>query len=159
MPTGYTSKLYDGEQSFEEFFWGCARGIGLLVMMRDEPLDEPIPEKFDASTHCRERADSYRRELAAIKKMTAKQCAERVEREYEEALAEHVKDIATLAKRTLRFQRMRERVEAWQPPLPDYAQFKKFMLGQLDTETAHLVPEIRRSSEPPRRGKMRRSRA
>jgi hypothetical protein len=37
MPTGYTAAIKDGI-SFEKFVWDCARGMGALVMMRDEPL-------------------------------------------------------------------------------------------------------------------------
>lgn len=36
MPTGYTSGLYDGEQTFEDFITGVARGMGYTIMQRDE---------------------------------------------------------------------------------------------------------------------------
>jgi len=36
MPTGYTNCIKDGV-TFEQFVWKCARAMGALVMMRDEP--------------------------------------------------------------------------------------------------------------------------
>lgn len=35
--------------TFPEFAMRCARNFGALIMMRDEPLDAPIPEKFEPS--------------------------------------------------------------------------------------------------------------
>lgn len=54
MPTGYTSPLYEGKEiSFEQFALRCARNFGALVMMREEPLDTPIPEKFNPCEYCK----------------------------------------------------------------------------------------------------------
>lgn len=40
MPTGFTAKLYEGEeQSFEDFALSCARAFGTYGWQRDEPLD------------------------------------------------------------------------------------------------------------------------
>ncbi len=48
MPTGYTDAVKDGI-TFDQFVLGCARGMGALVMMRDEPSGTPIPERFEPS--------------------------------------------------------------------------------------------------------------
>ena len=50
MPIGYTSKLHDGDQPFNEFIMSCARAFGALVTMRDDPNDAPIPE-FEVSEY------------------------------------------------------------------------------------------------------------
>src|ERR1044071_9143634 len=49
MPTGYTAKLYEGEdQSFEDFALGCARAFGASILMRDDSPNKPI--SIDAIT-------------------------------------------------------------------------------------------------------------
>jgi hypothetical protein len=51
MPTGYTAKLYDGDQKFQDFAMECARAFGALIEMRDEPMNAKIPETFEPSEH------------------------------------------------------------------------------------------------------------
>lgn len=58
MPTGYTANVPDGI-TFEQFVWQCARGMGALVMMRDEPTGAPIPERFEPSDYNAKREIAY----------------------------------------------------------------------------------------------------
>ena len=52
MPTGYTASVADGRVTeFAPFALQCARAMGALIMMRDEPHDAPIPERFEASDY------------------------------------------------------------------------------------------------------------
>ena len=48
MPTGYTSKIYEGKENVtgKSFIMDCARGFGACISMRDESSDTPIPEEF-----------------------------------------------------------------------------------------------------------------
>ncbi len=48
MPTGYTHLIEEG-CNLEEFVWACARAFGACVMMRDDSVDKPVPEKFEPS--------------------------------------------------------------------------------------------------------------
>lgn len=42
MPTGFTSKMYEGKpETFEEFVLHCARGTGAFIMQRDNDPNEP----------------------------------------------------------------------------------------------------------------------
>ncbi len=51
MPTGYTACVVDGSVTdLRTFALKSARGMGALIMMRDEPHDAPIPEKFEPQT-------------------------------------------------------------------------------------------------------------
>lgn len=129
MPTGYTYKVKDG-QSFEDFVWGCARGMGALIMMRDDPADAPIPERFEPSDwHVRQLAE-IRAELARLEALTPAQAAM-------EAEAAHISAVDDWRRREL--ERIRERdaydamlqqVDAWQAP-PSHSGFKDFMHRQL----------------------------
>jgi hypothetical protein len=40
MPTGYTEKLMEKGQTFQQFALLCARNFGALVMMRDDAAKE-----------------------------------------------------------------------------------------------------------------------
>lgn len=51
MATGYTAGVADGSvTSLREFALTCARGMGALITMRDEPHDAPIPQRFEPSS-------------------------------------------------------------------------------------------------------------
>lgn len=51
MPTGYTYKIADGtETSLRQFALRCARGMGALITMRDDPQDAPIPDHLTPDT-------------------------------------------------------------------------------------------------------------
>lgn len=61
MPTAYTSFVADNENfTFPEFAMLCAREFGALASMRDEPLDAPVPERFEPD-------DFYRKQYEAAK--------------------------------------------------------------------------------------------
>jgi len=61
MPTAYTSFVADNENfTFPEFAMLCAREFGALISMRDEPLDTPVPERFEPD-------DFYRKQYEAAK--------------------------------------------------------------------------------------------
>jgi len=131
MPTGYTSQLYDGEQSFEDFVWSCARGMGALIMMRDDPSDAPIPKRFEVDDYHTEELHKAEARLAELQEMTDKEI---------EALllvkrAEIAKDCAKASKKDTamanRYADMVTQVEAWEPPSSDHVGFKDFMLEQL----------------------------
>ena len=142
MPTGYTAKLHDGEQTFDEFFWNCARAIGLFVTMREDDIGTPIPTAFVPSKWHEEQLAQLENRKRGLEALTLANCDKRAKKEYEESLAEFEKSRKAQDVRLARFQQMREEVEAWRPPLPAYEDFKRFMLEQLDTEQPY-------AGEPP----------
>ena len=51
MPTGFTADVANGKTtSLREFALTCARGMGALILMRDEPDDATIPPRFEPDT-------------------------------------------------------------------------------------------------------------
>jgi len=57
MPTGYTYPVQDGKiTELRDFALLCTRGFGALIMMRDEPMDAPIPETLGANTQYHDEA-------------------------------------------------------------------------------------------------------
>lgn len=139
MPTGYTAKLMNKGQSFDEFVWTCARAFGALVTMREDSLDTPIPDEF--KPRC-----SYHEE--ALIKSREKY------RELLEMCWDEIKDWAEIEKSNLikydedyirnseqenkRLADMRVLVCSWDPPSEDHASLKNFMLDQIKISTMDL---------------------
>jgi hypothetical protein len=130
MPTGYTAAVADGI-TFEQFVWRCARAMGALVMMREEPTDAPIPERFEASDYNAKKLVEAKAEWARLNAMSvadAETCA----------ATTHAEAVASYAKRTQerlelrnKYQAMLASVVQWDAPTPDHAGFKIFMVDQL----------------------------
>jgi len=136
MPTGYTYTIKDGI-TFKEFIMKCARAVGACIEMRDDPMDKPIPEKFEPSTYHLENIERYRRQLNQVQLMTDAEI---------ESLEEHdrLKEIESIkqseldrADLKLKYEDMLEQVKEWIPPSPDHENFKKFMLDQITESIEH----------------------
>src|SRR5882762_3281786 len=114
MPTGYTSRLHDGEQTFEEFLWTCARGMGAFVTMRDAPLDAPLPDEFGPQTSYLERSLAQALATSAeASAWTEEQARAAALATYTEAHEAYLVSSRELQDIRLRYQRMLSRVEAW----------------------------------------------
>lgn len=132
MPTGYTEKLMSEGQSLPDFVMLCARAFGACILMRDDPLDAPIPEKFEPSDYhlkARAEAEAEVKRLEAMSRDEQQAFGEKKKQEsidyYREALAKNIRE-------NQRLDAMRVEVENWQPPSKEYTNFKDFMLNQLD---------------------------
>jgi hypothetical protein len=130
MPTGYTADIEKGI-SFTQYAWSCARAFGALVMMRDDPADAPIPERFEPSDYHLRAIAEAEAELSAARAMNAEQIAA--------AHAEAIRqDAASLAERQrkadelrTKYEAMLAQVRAFRPPTPDHHQFASFMAEQI----------------------------
>lgn len=47
MPSGYTSEIYDGNESFKDFVTLCAKDFGAYYHLRDESRDTPLTKIDD----------------------------------------------------------------------------------------------------------------
>jgi hypothetical protein len=131
MPTGYTAKLYDGEQSFEDFVLACARAFGALVTLRDENIDTPLPERLKPSTYHIDAWHKAEKELADLKTLTLGQAEAKSLEEFKAHMTEHKKSVETRTARNARYNEMLERVREWAPPTTDHENLKKFMVEQI----------------------------
>lgn len=133
MPTGYTAIIDDHDATFEQYVWRCARAFGALLHMRDDDMDADIrPRDFGTSYHDKTLADA-RSKLAELLEMTPEQAQVLLDAEYEKRVADWERKVAEAKVIDERYERMRERVTAWEPPTPTHEAFKDFMLEQLDT--------------------------
>lgn len=131
MPTGYTADLMEHGQSFNDFVLGCARAFGALIMMRDEPSDAPIPEKFEPSDYSTRKIAEAKAELSRLQLMSAdERIAFGVEARDEE-VARYNEWLLRQTEQNRRLVDMERKVKAWTPPSDDHKQFKHFMLEQI----------------------------
>lgn len=130
MPTGYTAAIADGI-GFEQFVMSCARGMGALVMMRDHPMDAPIPERFEPSDYHARKLEEANAALAKLRAMSDDETATAAQ----EAFAAESKANADAIARNMelrgKYEAMLVQVQAWTAPTPDHDGFKRFMAEQL----------------------------
>lgn len=130
MPTGYTHKIADGtEPSFRTFALRCARGMGALVTMRDDPSSADIPRQMTADI------ERYDRQIAESMKRMDELRAMTTEETYAAAVDAHRERHASWTKRQHedrekydRYTAMIAETEGWHGA-PEG--LKEFMLDQL----------------------------
>lgn len=130
MPTGYTAHIADGI-TFNEFVMVCARGMGALIMMRDEPMDAPIPERFEPSDYHGKEKVVAEMELNRLRSMTPVETEDAARAEFMEESARHVEAMQKNDDLLQKYEAMLADVRAWQPPTPDHEGMKKFMVEQI----------------------------
>lgn len=130
MPTGYTAAVVDGTVTdLKEFALQCARGMGALVMMRDDPRDAPVPDSFAADTaYHDERLTSARARMSELEAMDLAARTAATEAYNAEVEAYNAKCIAENAERRNRYDAMIAKVVRW-TGAPEG--IKEFMLEQL----------------------------
>lgn len=133
MPTGYTAMLEEeNNPSFRDFAMRCARAFGVLVTMRDEPLDKEIPEEFKPNSYHLQAIRKATSDQSKIKNMTKEECLV----EATKAKSNEVRYYSDLlAKQYVligRYKAMCAQIKAWTPPTKDHEGLKEFMLEQLD---------------------------
>lgn len=131
MATGYTHPVLDGEiTTLRDFALRCARGMGATIMMRDLPMDAPIPERFEASTKYHdEKITEARQALATLPMLEAAKADRLAGEEFEAAMSRHVEYEAKEAEGLARLRALRDQVAAWETGAEG---LKPFMLEQLD---------------------------
>jgi hypothetical protein len=147
MPTGYTSDIAKGI-SFEEFALGCARAFGACIDMRDDPMDTPIPEKFEPSSY------NTRQYYEAVKEKKAFDALSQPKRKikfeaYRDEKIEYLqKSIAEKKALKKKYKAMLEKAKKFDPPTKEHVNFKNFMISQLnesmdfDCDYSHSQKEL-----------------
>ena len=130
MPTGYTAAVADGTVvDLRSFALQCARGMGALVTMRDEPWDAPIPDELKPSTaYYDELLTKAQSELGLLSMMSDLECAAAQERERAERAEWQAKYAEDTRAQRARYEAMLAKVEAWGTEAEG---IRDFMLSQL----------------------------
>lgn len=130
MPTGYTAAIADGI-TFEQYALSCARAFGALVMMRDEPHDAPIPDRFEPSDHAQKVLERTHAELNRLLNLSAQQIAEEAQADFDGQLNSWNDRMQRAADLGVKYEAMLEKVKAWKSPTPDHDEYKAFMESQI----------------------------
>ena len=138
MPTGYTYPVAEGKvTALREFAMQCARGMGALVTMRDDPSDAPIPDKFTANTKYHDDALAEAdKVLAEVPALSDAECDTRAAAAFTEAMQSHTQYAIDKAQQKRRYEEMIFHVERWKVP-QEIVSLKDFMLEQLRDSLDH----------------------
>lgn len=129
MPTGYTADVADGTVTdLRTYALQCARGMSALIMMRDQPSDAPIPERFEPSTYNAERLEEAKAERDRLFNLSDAEAEAEAAREFAAKAEAKRKYLADKAERRRRYEAMIAAVSPWQRA-PEG--LKEFMLEQL----------------------------
>lgn len=136
MPTGYTWNVANGEVTdLRTFALQCARGMGALVHMRDDPSGAPIPMRVEADTkyHDEALAEAEAR-LAELMAMTPAEREAAAGAAYKSELSAYQTRKQEREEQARRYQDMKTKVKNWDGA-PEG--LKTFMLEQLQQSIAH----------------------
>jgi hypothetical protein len=129
MPTGYTAEVGNGKiTDLKTFALQCARGMGALIMMRDEPFDAPIPERFEPSLYNQKALVEASEKLEWLQNLTSLEIEQEAVREHEETLQRWHKRKEENEAQYVAYSDMLTKVYAWQGA-PEG--LKQFMIDQL----------------------------
>lgn len=148
MPSGYTAKIYNGEEvTGKEFVIQCARAFGATIMMKDEPMDKPIPE-FEPDNYYLKSLKNEKEKLLKFQRMTTEEAQVELDSRYEKSQKEYYESIKKYSELESRYTRTLREVEAWQPPSAEHIHLKEYAIDQLkssienDCNTKYLrLPE------------------
>lgn len=142
MPTGYTAAVADGTiTDLKSFALQCARGMGALIAMRDEPWDAPIPERFEPSSYNADKLAEVQAELAALRAMSPKEWEDAAHAEHQSRLASYEDWKRKNAEQRERYDAMLAKVREW-TGAPEG--LKPFMVEQLERGREFDCPEDRK---------------
>ena len=129
MPTGFTAAVQSGEiTELRDFALQCARGMGALIMMRDEPMNAPIPERFEPSRYNADRLAEAQAELDAVTTMSREEADAQADKAYHAGCVAFDRRRAERAEHARRYEAMIAKVEAWETKADG---IREFMLDQL----------------------------
>lgn len=142
MATGYTAGIASGKiTTIKEFALLCARAFGAAIDMRDDPLDAEIPEKFHVDSFHLDEVNRLEKELKEMLTLTYNQISARAQSEYESSVKYIEEYNAQEDEANARYDAMIEQVNQLKLP-PTHAQFKKFMLNQLEISKSDFRVDV-----------------
>ncbi len=140
MSTGYTCGVEDGTiTEFPEFAMRCAKAMGALVTMREEPMNAPIPV-FEPSDSGKVNAERATRELNDLRATSDDILQGIIDREYDSRPVKDRQELADSDLKMARYDYMLSQVEVWNPPTDDHGGLKEFMTQQIKDSMDWIRP-------------------
>lgn len=141
MPTGYTAGLTEKETSFEEFALRCARAFGACATLREEPFDNPIPDKFEVYDYHLKKIAEAKQAIEDFESKTPLELQTIINQRNEEIRERRQNRREKSEKIYAAYSKMLTQAKNWQPPTPDHQGLQKFMVEQLETSMSDALTE------------------
>ncbi len=130
MPSVYTELIQEG-CSFNEFVMKCARAMGACVMMRDDPVSTPIPERFAPTDYYAMKLDESKKELSRLKEMSQEEAEDEAKNQFQTEL-KHLEERMEKNRQIYnKYNVMLQKIDRWIPPTEDHLGLKDFMKSQV----------------------------
>lgn len=131
MPSGYTDQIKI-DTPFPQWAMACARAFGALVLMRDDPLDAPIPQELQPNTKWSdEHIAQAQTRLSVLADATDEQLTAEIVQKNAELAKARAESVARDKETRAKYERMLAMVRRWTPPTPDHDELKRFMQNQI----------------------------
>jgi hypothetical protein len=138
MPSGYTSGVYEGKVTdAQEFILTCARAFGATIMMRDEPLNTPIPEFQPSTDYYDKNLERAIKQLEEYKQMSIREAEGKAHEDYQNEIERIKNNREEKLKIKKRYLEMLVKVELWEPPTEDHVNLKEYCIKQLKEGIEH----------------------
>lgn len=125
----------------------CARAMGACIMMRDDPADTPIPDRFDPSDYHINALAEANAEMSRLEKMTEDEIAFEAAAANARAVESWEEAERKTTETRARYEAMLTKVRNWTPPTSEHENFKNFMVEQL-TKSIDWDCQSRERPEP-----------
>jgi len=132
MPTGYTADIPKGI-TFEQFALRCARGMGALILMRDDPWDAPIPDVFEVPDYYVTALAEKKEKRDAFMALSPEELEATYLAHVEKVREENAKRQKEADEILTAYRVMLAQVRGWVPPTADHHGMKKFMTEQIES--------------------------
>ena len=136
MPTGYTHNIPEGI-TLRQFMLQCVRAMGVLITMRDDPSDAPIPKDFEPDDYHLRGIQKAEAELARLKAMSPGEIEIACAKDNTKRIQEWESDQARCDLIRASYENMLSGVTTWAPPTSEHENFKKFMTEQITDSIKH----------------------
>lgn len=133
MPTGYTAYIEDGEiTTGKEFLKLCTRAFGIAIDLKDEPLSTPTPISFEPDSYYKDRYERALAELERTKNMTFEEAIIARKSDFDRTVKSCRESLERNKLYNERYQKVKDEVEAWNPPTEEHVGLKEFAIAQIN---------------------------
>ena len=151
MPTGYTACMLEGAD-FETFAMVGMRAFSAAAHMRDEPVSKPY-EPRRPSEYYADRLKEAQAKLVELESLSLDDRLVHAVQDYNKKCAFFQEHIDRRRANNMKLDAMLAQVEAFCPPTPDHANFKRFMICSIkesasDGDATYFERELKKLKKP-----------
>lgn len=132
MPTGYTSKVQDGEiTELKDFILNCAKGFGAFSKVKLDPSNNQLI-LAEVGEYYERKLEECTRKLAKYNSMTDDEIKIEIGKSVSENIKSMIEYRDKFYKQLKNYNDMISKVERWEVPSEEHRELKNFALKQLN---------------------------